>query len=102
MNKEHQKKAESIRLDLGDGQCVESDLPSRKVLRAIEHCRALMEAGKHVSSAKDIRAFTTMMKWLDDQHRKHGGVKPAGEETAARTISLSPEAKAVFEAVFGR
>jgi hypothetical protein len=86
-----------VRLDLGGGWCVEQDMPPPKLRGAVRRLNALAQANKPPTRTKDVLAVNAVMKWLDDQHVKHGGVKPCGEGPCGKTITMSPETKAVFK-----
>lgn len=86
-----------LRLDLGDGSFIESDVPSNSLRRAMKRADDALRQGREpsVEDAKKI------IRWQDEQHRKYGGIQrfesTTGEEAErTRTVTLSPEAAAVF------
>ena len=87
---------QQIRLDLGRGWVIECDPPPAKVFKALKWYESLINAGKHVTTKRDRKAFLTVRNWLEQQEAKYGGMKPAGEQPAAETLSLSLDAKAAF------
>jgi hypothetical protein len=76
---------------------MDMDRPPPKIIKAFKRFVRAMESGKHIKSRKDMQMFVSLMNWLENQDRKHGGKKPCGEQPADKTFALSPEAKAMLE-----
>jgi len=60
------------RLDLGDGTFIESDMPSKSILRATKRMGDALAKGRE-PRLEDARK---LLLWLDEQQGKYGGIKP--------------------------
>jgi hypothetical protein len=63
-----------LKLDLGDGTFVESDMPTSDIRAALLRMRAALAAGRMPRRADHL----LVMDWMELQDRKHGGIRHAG------------------------
>lgn len=60
-----------MRVDLGGGRFFECDLPPAEVLAAVR--RVVPHASNLIG--QDLNDIAFVVRWLDEQHEKYGGVK---------------------------
>jgi hypothetical protein len=86
-----------VRLDLGGGQMVEMDKPPPKLFRVLKRLQVLVERNQSVKTPQQMKDFLYLMRWQEEQDRKHGGIKPSGEEPCETTLKMSPKAREIFK-----